>query len=117
MDAASSRTLDMNSSLMFACADVVAVLVRCVCSPCVCCAAALTCSSRDDCYYGAVGTPLDCNFVKLVDVPDMEYFSSDFPQPRGEIWVHGPNVFQGYYKQPDGQHTRTHAQKQWGVRR
>jgi len=64
-------------------------------------AAALTCSSRDDCYYGAVGTPLDCNTVKLVDVPDMEYFSTDYPQPRGEIWVCGPNVFAGYYKQPD----------------
>jgi len=63
--------------------------------------AALTCSARDDCYYGQVGTPLDCNLVKLVDVPDMEYLSTDLPAPRGEVWVCGANVFQGYFKQPD----------------
>lgn len=49
--------------------------------------AALTCSARDDCYYGAVGAPLDCCLVKLVDVTDMEYLSTDVPAPRGEIWV------------------------------
>ena len=35
--------------------------------------AALSCSSREDCVYGQVGTPLDCCLVKLVSVPDMEY--------------------------------------------
>lgn len=63
--------------------------------------AALTCSSRDDTVYGHVGTPLDCNMVKLVDVPDMDYTSNDRPNPRGEVWVSGYNVFHGYYKQPD----------------
>jgi len=64
-------------------------------------AAALTVSAHDDTYYGHVGTPLDCCLVKLVNVDDMQYFVTDKPCPRGEIWVSGPNVFREYYKQPD----------------
>lgn len=49
-----------------------------------------------------VGGPLMCNEVKLVDVPEMSYLSSDtrngIPHPRGEVCSRGPNTFQGYYK-------------------
>ena len=44
---------------------------------------------------GHVGPPIPCNIVKLVDVPDMEYYSS---QGQGEVCVMGTNVFQGYFR-------------------
>lgn len=62
---------------------------------------ALTTTSYRDFTYGHVGTVVPCCEVKLVDVPDMDYRTTDQPNPRGEVWARGFNIFSGYYKEPN----------------
>ena len=38
---------------------------------------------------------------KLADVPDLGYFHTDQPHPRGELLVKSDDLFPGYYKRPE----------------
>lgn len=62
------------------------------------CAAAATLSEKNDLNNNHVGIPLCDIKIKLIDVPELNYFCHDKPYPRGEILIYGPNVFKGYFK-------------------
>ncbi|XP_061878799.1 long-chain-fatty-acid--CoA ligase 3b isoform X2 [Entelurus aequoreus] len=47
---------------------------------------------------GRVGAPLVCSEIMLKDWEEGGYYSTDKPNPRGEIVMGGPNVTMGYYK-------------------
>jgi long-chain acyl-CoA synthetase len=53
-----------------------------------------------DSTYNHVGGPYPGMRVRLRDVPEMGYLSTDNP-PRGEIQFTGPTFFSGYYKDPE----------------
>ncbi|MET0476094.1 MAG: carboxylic acid reductase [Mycobacterium sp.] len=38
---------------------------------------------------------------KLVDVPELGYYGTDLPHPRGELLVKSEQLFPGYYKRPE----------------
>uniref|UniRef100_A0A3Q2XEW8 Long-chain-fatty-acid--CoA ligase n=1 Tax=Hippocampus comes TaxID=109280 RepID=A0A3Q2XEW8_HIPCM len=62
------------------------------------CTAGCTMTMPGDWTGGHVGAPLPCNSIKLVDVAEMNYLALN---GEGEVCVKGPNVFQGYLKDPE----------------
>jgi len=57
--------------------------------------AGISISVPGDFFSGSVGAPALCNMIKLVDVPEKDYYAKD---GKGEICAKGANVFIGYYK-------------------
>ncbi|KAI8609930.1 hypothetical protein BC830DRAFT_1148206 [Chytriomyces sp. MP71] len=56
---------------------------------------ALTMQQVGDREAGHVGSVLTGNEIKLVSVPEMNYFAKN---NQGEVWARGSTVFKGYYK-------------------
>lgn len=46
-------------------------------------------------------TPTMITEFKLIDVPELNYYTTDKPYPRGELLVKTTKMFQGYFKRPD----------------
>ena len=71
------------------------------------CTLVSTVQDLNDCTVGNVGAPIPCCELMLVDVPEMGYLSTDTKhgsmtcKGRGEVWMRGPSIFQGYYALPD----------------
>ena len=49
---------------------------------------------------GHVGGVIPSMRIRLRDVPELGYLTSDNP-PRGEVQFFGTNVFKGYFKNPE----------------
>jgi len=66
-------------------------------------------SGLDDTTVGHNGTPPTACEIRLADVPEMKYLSTDMQTidekeyncPRGEIQIRGPVIFKGYFKMPE----------------
>jgi len=62
------------------------------------CAGSITVTLPHELKGGHVGPPMAGLRIKLIDVPEMEYYAKD---NRGEVCVKGPSVMKGYYNNPE----------------
>lgn len=50
---------------------------------------------------GTVGPPVACCEIKLVTWEEGGYSPTNKPNPQGEVWLGGPAISQGYFKNPE----------------
>ncbi|CAG7823439.1 unnamed protein product, partial [Allacma fusca] len=62
------------------------------------CSGMLTVTLPQDPTGGHVGPQSFCAAMKLVDVPEMHYYTKN---DQGELCIKGPMVFKGYLKNPE----------------
>ncbi|KAI1083840.1 long-chain-fatty-acid-CoA ligase [Whalleya microplaca] len=60
--------------------------------------AAASFQAADDFSIGNVGNPLPGTELCLESQPDLDYYVTDKPRPRGELLLRGPLIFREYYK-------------------
>lgn len=65
------------------------------------CAGGVTSTKMNDPVTGHVGGAFYTLKARLLEVPEMSYFPTDKPYPRGELCLYGPQIFNGYFKRPD----------------
>eukprot|EP00762_Andalucia_godoyi_P006006 ANDGO_00058.mRNA.1 Fatty acyl-CoA synthetase B len=58
-----------------------------------------TISYPTDLHVGRIGPPIRSAEIKLLDIPEMGYLTTD-AEPSGEVCIRGPTVTKGYYKAP-----------------
>ena len=65
----------------------------------------LSISYYDDIYPGSSGPPMQCSIAKVIDVPEMDFLSTDTTDgkltPRGELCIKGTHLAKEYFKDPE----------------
>lgn len=68
-------------------------------------AGAISLSFFDDLEPNSLGPPIACSTAKIIDSPEMNYYSTDvvdgIPTPRGELCLKGTHITTGYLKDPE----------------
>lgn len=59
------------------------------------------CQAKGDLSAGNCGGIIPASECCLLDVPDMDYLTSDTPCPRGELLIRGNTMFSQYHKAPE----------------
>ena len=69
------------------------------------CSGAIAISYYNDIYPGSSGPPMMCSLAKVIDVPEMNYLSTDITNgvntPRGELCLKGDHLTKEYFKDPE----------------